>query len=1034
MADNADRKALFPYDRNDGDEATAHDPLMELSLIAGFDETPREEHGEAPPDGTPVTDEVPVAAEPDDGAQIDLEDALEAELDPSPAPAEPAYTPEDTFSADPPSDETTSAAQEPMEIPAFLSAGDTGEATRSGDAGSAMEAELDLPPSAPVSAWQPSEPADDPAPSVSAEQAGGDRYDDDPAGAEPEAFAPADTPIAETGEDAEQPLDAVFGTTEDTPPSEPTGWQAPTETEPAAEPMPVSEPEPAVASPSLEDELAAMLSGCSAPAPASDPEPVVAHAEPMPDLHDAVEPETDRDAVAGFSPTEPHDAPASAPDDVPSAEALADDWSDIEAAWSAAGSDASDAPYADDDLDAASKDASASLPAEQGQAGDGPVFSRATPVAPDFEVPAPARADVPQSTAGADPEADGSAFDIESDFVTAFDEALADTAPLDEGGDHGWSEPALAPRDDASAPAPDGSAPIDPVDELAAIMGLERGPDPDAPFVPAGAETRSIEDMDADFQSALEQEFPEFEDAGLTRPVQAGATLPAEAVPAAEAPVLDTVDMSGFEGVAAADFDVPEFEAPSDATLADGAFSGLEDELASAFDEDTPDRPVAEPKSDPVPADLFDDTTFDAAGFEAELARDIEFVGHDLDTARQADGFDEAQPRAASATGETQPANSGRRAIIIGAVVAGLAILGIGGVLALSGGDSAVDDGPVLVEADAEPVKIEPDDPGGTTVPNQDRAVFASGSDAEPEQENLVSTAEEPVDIASAPADGLPSPVAAGGAKSEDRLIEGGTESTTQDAIAPITPRRVRTLVVRPDGTLEERAPAPAPAANADTPALAAATDTAPAADEPAATETTAPIVGEAETVAGLPVDGGNDGSAVADTPAPTADAATDGTTDSRTGTTDDDADSAPVVVRRVQTTTATPTEIASRPADQPVNVVNRQNAAASAPAGTPEPQPASTTPTPTVTNGSTGGFTVQLAALPSEEAARATATRLSQQYGSLIAGRGMTIQRAVIEGRGTFYRIRVAADGSGDANSLCNRIKASGGNCFVAR
>jgi len=492
--------------------------------------------------------------------------------------------------------------------------------------------------------------------------------------------------------------------------------------------------------------------------------------------------------------------------------------------------------------------------------------------------------------------------------------------------------------------------------------------------------------------------------------------------------------MSGFEGVAAADFDVPEFETPSDATLADGAFSGLENELASALDEDTPDRPVAEPKPDPVPADLFDDTAFDAAGFEAELARDIEFVGHDLDTVRHADGFDDAQAGTASATGETQPGNSGRRAIIIGAVVAGLAILGIGGVLALSGGDSAVDDGPVLVEADAEPVKIEPDDPGGTTVPNQDRAVFASGSDAEPEQENLVSTAEEPVDIASAPADGLPSAVAAGGAKSEDRLTEGGTESTTQDAIAPITPRRVRTLVVRPDGTLEERAPAPEPAANAETPALAAATDTAPAADEPAATETTAPIVGEPETVAGLPVDGGNDGSAVAETPAPTADTATDGTTDSRTGTTNDAADSAPVVVRRVQTTTATPTEIASRPADQPVNVVNRQNAAASAPAATPEPQPASTTPTPTVTNGSTGGLTVQLAALPSEEAARATATRLSQQYGSLIAGRGMTIQRAVIEGRGTFYRIRVAADGSGDANSLCNRIKASGGNCFVAR
>ena len=144
------------------------------------------------------------------------------------------------------------------------------------------------------------------------------------------------------------------------------------------------------------------------------------------------------------------------------------------------------------------------------------------------------------------------------------------------------------------------------------------------------------------------------------------------------------------------------------------------------------------------------------------------------------------------------------------------------------------------------------------------------------------------------------------------------------------------------------------------------------------------------------------------------------------------------MVVRRVQTTTATPPLIRDRPSDQPVNVVNRQQVAA-APAAAPAPAPqaaaaAQQAAVPVTTTSGSTGFSVQLAALPSEESARATATRLSQQYGGLIAGRGLTIQRAVIEGRGTFYRVRVAANGSGDANALCNSIKASGGNCFVAR
>ena len=65
---------------------------------------------------------------------------------------------------------------------------------------------------------------------------------------------------------------------------------------------------------------------------------------------------------------------------------------------------------------------------------------------------------------------------------------------------------------------------------------------------------------------------------------------------------------------------------------------------------------------------------------------------------------------------------------------------------------------------------------------------------------------------------------------------------------------------------------------------------------------------------------------------------------------------------------------------------------------------------------------------------AQSSFANLSARYGNLIGGRAMNIQRADIPGKGTFYRVRVAAQDRSDATSLCTRIKAAGGSCFVAR
>jgi len=938
MADTADRKPFRSDDDLPADGQGGVDPLLELSQIAGFE-----------PAG---------GAEPD-ARQIDLEDALLAELAPQEAPAA----------------DVASGPDEPIDLPPFIGGGsDTGAPMPEDDAAfEAMEAELSppLPEPAPVMvAWPP---------------------------APPEAEA--------------VPADAV-------------------EDVPAFLSTPAPEPEAEPAAPSLEDELAAMLAGDTAPEPASN--------VPLAD----VEPETAAPSAdemvpipgdAGLAPAA--EAPASqdagpAPVEMPPADMAPEAVFPTDPVEPAPVDPApmDTVPFDDAPVDALPTDDFAAEPAEI----PAPIWDE--PAARDAETVD--WSDPPEL--GSEPDmgaATPQAPSLDDDFAAAFDAELSAVDQTDAAEDpFALSASADAmPVDDL----PTETEPLDPVDELAAIMGYE----PPAANLEAEVSAESVPDvartldaMDADFEAALDADL-----SGALSLDDRSADLPPAGLAMATAdpaPVIDTVDMSAFESVPASDFDVPEFDG-GDANRAEAPGA-----VDSVFDEAFEREPYAPRQSDgPAEYNAHPATAaamtgaFDSAQFEAELARDMEFVGHDLNTERGADGLDldAAEESAAPAPDE----RSGRRGMVIGLVVAGLAVAGVAGVLALSGGDSAVDDGPVLVEADETPVKIEPEDPGGTTVPNQDRAVFADGDSAEPSQQNLVSTAEEPVDIATAPADSLPAAVAVG-EKAEDRLTEGGTEASTSDGVAPITPRRVRTLIVRPDGTLEERAPEPVETAAAE-----------PAAPEPvvaeqspvAAAPQTAPTIEAPQTVAGVPVtdttETGQTPAPAEDTAAPTQPAPSASETPAAPANPTPAAtanETAPVVVRRVQTTTATPPVIRDRPSDQPVDVINRQQVA-SAPAAAPAPAaPAQRATVPVTTTSAPTGFSVQLAALPSEEAARATATRLSQQYGGLIAGRGLTIQRAVIEGRGTFYRVRVAANGSGDANALCNSIKASGGNCFVAR
>ena len=79
------------------------------------------------------------------------------------------------------------------------------------------------------------------------------------------------------------------------------------------------------------------------------------------------------------------------------------------------------------------------------------------------------------------------------------------------------------------------------------------------------------------------------------------------------------------------------------------------------------------------------------------------------------------------------------------------------------------------------------------------------------------------------------------------------------------------------------------------------------------------------------------------------------------------------------------------------------------------------------------GGATVQLAAVESEEAAKAEWQRLEHRYGELLGGRAPAFSRVEHAGK-TFWRVRTGgfAD-TAQAVLFCERVKAKGGGCSVA-
>ncbi|MEX6507737.1 SPOR domain-containing protein [Jiella sp. M17.18] len=389
------------------------------------------------------------------------------------------------------------------------------------------------------------------------------------------------------------------------------------------------------------------------------------------------------------------------------------------------------------------------------------------------------------------------------------------------------------------------------------------------------------------------------------------------------------------------------------------------------------------------------------------------------------DGAVRRASRAAAALRPKRPLGSG---VALGAVVAVLAV-GYGGYSLLTGSSPLAGNGGVLiVQADKDPVKVKPTDPGGRDIPNQNKAVYqrveSASADLVPSQPKLLKAEEKPIDLPVAPPERGPDPsdlpgVEVGGPIRQANAAETGTApvqvadaSASEQPMPGLAPRRVKTLTVRPDGTLAEVDSASGEAmdalrnngaliqASARPVAIESSSDGQP---QVAAAQAETAVAAETKPIVGQPAP---------NMPVPTL---------------------RPAMPAPVEVASAAPEEPAATPAKvsptpertaaDPVRTASLPDSSAA---------PSASGPTPVVTE--TNGYYVQISSQPTEPLAQKSSQRLGQKFASVLGGHKMVILSAEIPGKGTYYRVRVAAASKDEASSLCGSLKSAGGSCFVSR
>lgn len=334
----------------------------------------------------------------------------------------------------------------------------------------------------------------------------------------------------------------------------------------------------------------------------------------------------------------------------------------------------------------------------------------------------------------------------------------------------------------------------------------------------------------------------------------------------------------------------------------------------------------------------------------------------------------------------------------VGAVVAAVAALFVVGLIGVNifGGSGDAAGNPPVIQADARDVKV--------------RAVDA-GIDAEPDilERTQLGETEELV---------LPDRVEIGRTTTSPITLDPEPE---EDALVS---HRVRTVVVRPDGTIvpsgSSRTPPAEPAAQAAPPAVS--TPGEPAAPAPVEAAPYQVASADAARRAQADTDVRSDVTAFAPASEPASPlpveepAAPDIAEEPPAATT------VPSTVRPPRRPTPPVRTARTDPAPAaPVELGNTRSAAA----------PAATTTQSAPVRAAWG---VQVSSQRTRSDAERSFANLRARYPSIIGSTQPMIVPADVADRGLFYRVRLPASSRAEANALCQKLKAAGADCFIGR
>jgi len=405
------------------------------------------------------------------------------------------------------------------------------------------------------------------------------------------------------------------------------------------------------------------------------------------------------------------------------------------------------------------------------------------------------------------------------------------------------------------------------------------------------------------------------------------------------------------------------------------------------------------------------------------------------------------------------------------AAVLMIGVFGAAGAYFLSEIDAG-EDADIVVAADPSPVRVKPFDPGGKEIPNQDRTVYETITAPVVIKENsealvdrsetlIVGAGEEPV------------------REAPRVLLPGPNNNTPVSATRPPQgPRTVRTVVVRPDGTIVSDPQNDAnQGASSETIANARVIDrnSEPLERESASGQPITPLPEESSeatpasapdlkpAIANLPIvkETSNqiiprvvETRVIPASPLPeAAEAIEEAEAALATESTSGEAEEAPPAgpseplkvaaltplprVNSLRTATATRNERESAASDEIARQINarptelrpnilpeevKKTEAAS--------QPDVATPAPSVSG--SGNFVVQLSSQRTEDDALRTFAQLQRRF-SILSGYSAIIQRADLGSRGVYHRLQVGRFATrADAIRLCEDLKAAGGDCIV--